>query len=299
MVKIFLKLMRFKKRYIIIILFFTLFFTGPHFWQSLNKTEVVNNPVATNHFENLSIEAQAFFVWDVNEEKVIYNFHEEAQLPLASLAKIMTTATILDEASVEKLVTINLNDIKQEGDSGLLIGETWSLKNILELILVSSSNDGASAVASVMNSKNGFIKSMNNKADDLGLKQTYFLNESGLDLNKNISGAYGSAKDVALVFSYVLQEYPHILEATKYKTISINSLDLTHEIKNTNKEIETFPGIIASKTGFTDIAGGNLVIAFDAGLNKPIIISLLGSSIDGRFDDMEKLVWATIKDLNK
>lgn len=299
MVKIFLKLMRFKKRYIIIILFFTLFFTGPHFWQSLNKTEVVNNPVATNHFENLSIEAQAFFVWDVNEEKVIYNFHEEAQLPLASLAKIMTTATILDEASVEKLVTINLNDIKQEGDSGLLIGETWSLKNILELILVSSSNDGASAVASVMNSKNGFIKSMNNKADDLGLKQTYFLNESGLDLNKNISGAYGSAKDVALVFSYVLQEYPHILEATKYKTISINSLDLTHKIKNTNKEIETFPGIIASKTGFTDIAGGNLVIAFDAGLNKPIIISLLGSSIDGRFDDMEKLVWATIKDLNK
>ena len=52
--------------------------------------------------------------------------------------------------------------------------------------------------------------------------------------------------------------------------------------------------LIASKTGYTDLAGGNLVIAFDAGFNHPIIVSVLGSTIDGRFTDAEALVWAAL-----
>jgi D-alanyl-D-alanine carboxypeptidase len=67
---------------------------------------------------------------------------------------------------------------------------------------------------------------------------------------------------------------------------------------NTNKAIDLLPNVIASKTGFTDLAGGNLVVAFDAGIAHPIIIAVLGSSFDGRFDDMTKLVNSTIEYLS-
>ena len=66
------------------------------------------------------------------------------------------------------------------------------------------------------------------------------------------------------------------------------------DARNTNQETGKFPLLIASKTGYTDLAGGNLALAFDAGFNRPIIIVVLGSSYEGRFADAEKLVWATL-----
>ena len=67
-----------------------------------------------------------------------------------------------------------------------------------------------------------------------------------------------------------------------------------HAVLNTNRETGELPLLIASKTGYTDLAGGNLVIAFDAGFNRPIIIAVLGSTAEERFTDVEKLVWATL-----
>ena len=67
--------------------------------------------------------------------------------------------------------------------------------------------------------------------------------------------------------------------------------------QNTNYFVDQVPNIIASKTGFTDLAGGNLVIAYDAGLNRPIIISVLGSSEEGRFKDALKLLEASMEEI--
>ena len=71
-----------------------------------------------------------------------------------------------------------------------------------------------------------------------------------------------------------------------------------HTATNTNEVVGSIPGLIASKTGFTDLAGGNLVVAFDAGINRPVIISVLGATKDGRFTDMEMLVNASLRALN-
>jgi D-alanyl-D-alanine carboxypeptidase len=65
--------------------------------------------------------------------------------------------------------------------------------------------------------------------------------------------------------------------------------------RNTNRETGKFPLLLASKTGYTDLAGGNLALAFDAGFNHPIVVVVLGSSYDGRFADAEKLVWSTLE----
>jgi len=141
----------------------------------------------------------------------------------------------------------------------------------------------------------GFIDMMNKKAKEIGMKQTYFLNESGLDASENFAGSYGSAKDMALLFAYVLRSNHLLLEATSYEALDISSFEENHSASNTNKSIDNISGVIASKTGFTDLAGGNLVVVFDVGPLRPIIVSVLGSTAEGRFFDVEKLANISIR----
>ncbi len=135
---------------------------------------------------------------------------------------------------------------------------------------------------------------MNRDAETLGLTKTTFFNESGLDENMTRAGAYGSARDMATLFAYMIEHHPDLLEATRYQSFTIPSdTASTHMAVNTNSIVAQIPGLIGSKTGFTDLAGGNLVIAYDASLNHPIIITVLGSTYDGRFTDTQALITAT------
>lgn len=290
-----------------------LFFIIP-FYNNYPKKQK-NNDVAesiaikNNFFDGLLLEAKSAFVWDARDEKVIYNFNSENQLPLASLTKLMTALVSSELVPSGTIITVNDSDINIEGNSNLKNGEKWNFKDILNFTLITSSNDGAHALAMAANStkksnqgseeNETFVDFMNKRAKKLGLTQTFFLNESGLDLNNGISGAYGSSRDMAILMSYIIKNKPEILEATKYSRLKIESKELTHLAENTNLNVEKIPGIISSKTGFTDLAGGNLIVAFDAGVNHPIIISVLGSTHSGRFDDVEKLIQATIDSLGE
>ncbi|TSC62400.1 MAG: D-alanyl-D-alanine carboxypeptidase (penicillin-binding protein 5/6) [Parcubacteria group bacterium Gr01-1014_48] len=261
----------------------------------------------TNTFENMELEARAAYVWDINTRQAFFKKNPDAKLPLASLAKIMTAVTISDQVPRGTVVTVDKRALGNEGDTGLLSGEQWRLRDLLEFTLLVSSNDGAAALASITNSDaltasstQPFVETMNKKAQEIGLTQSYFSNPSGLDTSEHESGAYGSVRDMARLFEYALRNIPEALEATTYKDLKITSLSgFTHDAKNTNVLIDRIPGLIASKTGFTNLAGGNLVIAFEAGPGKPVIIAVLGSTFDGRFSDVEKLVWATLAELQK
>lgn len=264
----------------------------------------------TSYFDNLIIQASAVFVWDVNKKEEIFSLNKDTQLPLASLTKLMTAITATDILPESSIVTIEGSSLAEEGDSGLYVNEKWNFKELLSFMLVVSSNDGASAIASVAGfSQNGFpskeednrktfIQAMNEKAREVGLTQTYFINHTGLDTNEVVSGGYGSARDVAMLLEYAFINTPEIVEPTRHIATIFDSLsDINHIANNTNSSINAIPGLIASKTGFTDLAGGNLVIAFDAGMNRPIIISILGSTQEGRFQDVEKLVDASLNSL--
>ena len=94
------------------------------------------------------------------------------------------------------------------------------------------------------------------------------------------------------------QRLASIATSCIFLLLSYPQTGISQETDNsTNAFIDKIPNVIASKTGYTDLAGGNLVVAFDAGLNRPIIISVLGSSQEGRFADALKLIDATIKQL--
>jgi len=274
-------------------------------------TENINEIAIQTPFEALELEARSVFVWDINNKKELYSKNADAPLPLASLTKIMTALTAYELTSESTVLTIEKEYLLQEGDTGLLSNEKWSIKNLLDLTLLSSSNDGAFAVASAIGAatalntdtpestpRESFIHSMDKRATALGFSSLHFNNETGLDIGIVEAGGYGSAKDIAKLLEYTLLHAPHLLEATKYDLLPITSLnEITHYVKNTNALVAHVPGLIASKTGYSELAGGNLVVAFDAGLGRPIIISVLGSSYEGRFVDMEKLISATMKTL--
>lgn len=267
--------------------------------QARAETESKNNP-----FTKVNIVAKSALVWDVVQGRELFSKNADEPLPLASLTKLMTAVVTENELSDSQKVVITSQDLKPNGDSNLIVGDTWKVRDLRDFTLITSSNDGAFALAAVTENKenqqeNGFIEKMNQIAKSIGLTNSKFLNEHGLDINSDTGGAYGSAKDMALLFEYILKNHPDILEATRYKNLEFKSAQNTYEAENTNIIIDKIPNLIASKTGFTDLAGGNLIIAFDAGLGRPIVISVLGSTEDGRFSDVLQLVEASMKQINK
>ena len=304
--------------YLLTILILLILLTSPFLFDQIrlnfnNKEEssplTIKEKVAP--FENLELEAKAVYVFDITTGNVLYAYNENEKLPLASLTKMMTAIVATDILPISTVITIDRSDISEEGDSGLLVNEKWRLSDIIDFTLTSSSNDGASAIASVAGSlgqtaygapkeqaKSDFVQKMNEKAQEMNLVDTYFLNETGLDINDNLSGSYGTAKEMAYILAYTISNKIDVVEATSRNLFSIKSLsNIEHTATNTNKQVGSIPGIIASKTGFTDLAGGNLVIAFDAGIMRPIVISVLGSTIEGRFDDVKKLTEEALKTL--
>lgn len=290
--------------------FFIIFIFSLFFGDEKNTPEIVEKE-NKDPYSEIRLKAKASFVWDIVNEKVLYSSNEGAQLPLASIVKVMTALIAIEELSYNDVVIIKSSSIGIEGDSGLLLGERWDVKSLIDLTLITSSNDGASALASAVsslgntkvyeNSKNNFfVKKITEKINKIEMNQTFLINESGLDISSAISGAYGSAKDVSKLFSYIIKKHPSLLEATTFVDRSVVSLDgFVHYIKNTNKKITELPNVIGSKTGFTDIAGGNLAVVFDAGLVHPIVVVVLGSTIEDRFSDVEKLIWASIEKIQQ
>jgi D-alanyl-D-alanine carboxypeptidase len=259
----------------------------------------------THTFDDIALTAKSAYVLDVATNNVIYQKNSNAQMPLASLTKLMMALTASDLLPKDSQIKIRKEFLQEDGDSGLALNESWKLSDLLDFSLVTSSNDGARSIASVVGAfdlksddltlgRKDFITKMNLKAQQMNLKQTYFINESGLDIaGTTTSGGYGSATDVATLLKYILAHKPELLEATKYPASTVSSNSKSHKIKNTNIDVGQIPGLIASKTGYTSLAGGNLAIAFDASMGRPIIVVVLGSTEAGRFADVQALVKAS------
>lgn len=252
-----------------------------------------------DYFKNTSIKAQSAFVWDVQAQRTLYSKNADDQLPLASITKLMTALVAYELLNKDTRLDVSADAVREDGDSGLSSGESFSFRDLTDLTLISSSNDGAHALADgAINSHfdeiSGtklFVEAMNIRAGEIGLTQTFFKNVTGLDLSKTEAGAYGSARDITFLMEYILAHYPDLLtETTASQKMIQNTNGETHLVANTNDVVSKIPGLLASKTGYTELAGGNLIIAFNLGLNHPVIVTVLGSTINGRFEDVEALV---------
>lgn len=270
----------------------------------LKKDIVIEEKVPDYQYLLDSIEAKSYYVYDILDKKSLFSKDEHLKLPLASITKLMSGFVSSDIMPATTIITINKDDIAMEGDSGFQIGEKWKLKDLLDYSLITSSNDGMHAVSSALNyylavDNKDIFKIMNERAKSLNLNDTIFINETGLDIDSNLSGAYSSAYDVSMLLDNIVKNSPSLISSTnKQSEDFISESNIKHTAFNTNTSINKISGLIASKTGFTDLAGGNVAIIFDAGFMHPIIIVVLGSSADGRFNDLEKLVKITNEKLS-
>ena len=261
-------------------------------------------------FTNLLLEATAVEVYDISQQKILYSKNANKKLPLASVTKVMT-ALVSSEIPDDTTMEVSTSSLSV-GAGGLVQNEVWKLKTLRDYTLVVSSNSGANVIAEntgaylrrdTLGTENNvvyFVKKMNDKAHEIGMFQTSYRNPSGLDENETVSGGYGSVEDMVTLYSYILKNKPSLLSATTLDTVDYLSEDgVNHHGLNTNTVARKVPGLIASKTGYTTLANGNLVIAFNVGPMHPVIISVLGSSQEGRFIDVQKLVDASIAKINQ
>jgi len=260
----------------------------------------IENP-AIKRLADVKIRGQAAYVYDVQAKRALYQKNPDTVLPLASITKLMTALLTHELVSENKTIIVPEAAIAQSGSSGLMSGERFSTQSLSDYALMSSSNDAAFALASAVGASLGgttnpddtFVAAMNIRAEELGLSTLKFYNPTGLDLTTTKSGANGSARDVTFLMEYILTTYPSILEPSTFTTTRIYDKDgKYYEAENTNPSITRIPNLLGSKTGYTDLAGGNLTIAFDAGFNRSIIVTVLGSTYDERFSDVLSLVKA-------
>ncbi|HVU75276.1 MAG TPA: hypothetical protein VHD38_00320, partial [Candidatus Paceibacterota bacterium] len=111
---------------------------------------------------------------------------------------------------------------------------------------------------------------------------------------------YGSAHDMAELFGYAASTSSQYFAATAKENIEVqDESGISTAAHNTDEALGEIPGLIMGKTGYTDLAGGNLVTVFDVGLAHPVVAVVLGSTYDGRFTDMKTLVTKTREALSQ
>ncbi len=228
----------------------------------------------------LELQAQAVLAMKIDGSRVYYNKNVETQRSIASLTKLMTAIIVLENYDLNEVVKVSSAAVKREGIMGnLRPAELITVRSLLNIMIIDSSNDAAFALAE---KRKDFIFLMNKKAEELGLKNTHFSNPDGIDEPKN----YSSALDIAKIFSYLINTHPEASEILKTKNMVVYSVDgkIEHRLENTNQLLGKVDEVAAGKTGYTEEAGGSLIL-----LTKSDIITVVLGSLD-RFGESEKLI---------
>lgn len=224
---------------------------------------------------------------DIN--KVIFEKNSNVQLPIASLTKLMTAVVVLDNYNLSDTAVVDeIADSQDPMKQDVKLGDILPVESFLDIMLVGSSNKSAYALAELVGEQK-FVILMNQKAKDIGLKNTVFVDPTGLS-----SGDVSTASDLAKLAEYILKTYPKIASISKVKEFYVPKFG---NITNTDQLLGEVPDVICSKTGFTIEAKGCLLLVIRAEgqslqNSKYLINVVLGA--DDRFAEMKNLVnWSS------
>lgn len=208
--------------------------------------------------ENLSVSASGAILINAETLQVIFEKDAHSRHSMASTTKIMTSIIAIESGRLGEIVTAK--NIVTEGTSiGLKDGYKLSLESLVCGMLLESGNDAAKLTADYLaGSEEAFADIMNNKADEIGMRNTNFVTASGLDDEMHYSTAY----DMALLGAYVVNN-PIFKEfcSAKRKTVQYDYPSIKVTFYNHNKLLSMFDGVFGLKTGFTKKSGRCLVSA--------------------------------------
>jgi len=256
--------------------------------------EIISQKINQPQVQALDIKAEAavsVLITPEGKRVVLYEKNMSEKRPIASLTKLMTALVASETYNSSDVFRITKEAVDQDDLRGdLHTGEVLSLKELLHSMLIESSNDAAWAIAEGDSFNiSEFVGLMNEKARKMNLLNTNFVNPTGLDGGNN----YSTCNDLTRLVSYLIENNPQILEITKKKSYQVLNPDgsLHHTSENTNLLLGEFPEIIGGKTGFTDEAGGCVLLVLEDEDGNHLIHIVLGTdSRESRFEEMRKLV---------
>lgn len=260
-------------------------------------------PVRKDNVPDLKIWAGSSVAIDAESGTILHFDNGKKKTQIASLTKLMTAVLVMEKINnLNEEVVITKEAVRLPGtvvgcprsgyclSNRLYVGEKVRAIDLLKAMLMNSANDSATALAiHIGGSLEKFSRMMNDKAWELGLRDTNFCTPSGLEIDGEEEQCYSTAYDIARIGAYSLQ-YEKIWEIMRIPEERFFSADgkYMHELKNTDLLLTTLPNCLGGKTGFTPLAGKSLLtgVADTSGRHKIIAVLL---NDENRWEDMKIL----------
>ncbi len=239
----------------------------------------------------LTLTSHAALLMEKTTGEILYAQNEHEALPPASVTKIMTVLLTMEaidsgRIALDDVVTVSAYAAGMGGSQVFLAeGEQITVDDLLKGVCVSSGNDAAVALAEhVAGVTELFVEQMNNRARQLGMNDTHFVNCTGLTAEGHVTSAY----DIALMSRELLLHHP---EVRNYTTIWMDTLrNGTFGLSNTNKLIRFYDGATGLKTGFTREAGYCISATAERDGMELIAVIMKGNTSDSRNADAKTLL---------
>ena len=277
----------FVKKNLNILLIFVLLFV---FMSTLNFFKI--NVYADNEVD-FHINAKSGILVDYSSGEVLFEQDADNKLQIASMVKLMTIYLVIEKLEAGELkltdkLTASEYASSMEGSQVFIDANSrYTIEDMLKSVIVASANDASVALAEhISGSEKNFVKKMNNKAKELGMKNTIYVNSTGLPAPMQ----YSTARDCSIILSKLIDNEIYL----KYSTIWMD--ELTHpsgrktELVNTNKLIRYYKGCDIGKTGSTDEAGYCLSVSAKRNEMRLIAVVMGTKNSNERFSQTVNLL---------
>jgi D-alanyl-D-alanine carboxypeptidase (penicillin-binding protein 5/6) len=266
-------------------------------WLVLAAATILARPLPGRAQEvpELQITSKRYIVIDAETGEVFAQRGAHDQVAMASLTKVFTAIEALERGDLDQIITTKESDVFDPGSStvmGFGPGESFTLRDLLYGMMLPSGNDAAHAIARALGYQNGdsdgqavnrFVDAMNERVHDMGLTDTHLIRPDGW----GVKGHYSSAHDLAVFTMYALK-YPTFIDLIS--TVQYTTADGSYTVTNTNKMLNTYPGLIGGKTGYDDDAGYCLIEVARRDGTTMISVTLDGVAPDDWYDDNRVLL---------
>lgn len=255
--------------------------------EDIQEQDILNIVETSATSEEIKINSRIAVVYDRATGNVIWGKDENKRTAMASTTKIMTAIVTVENANLDDIVTVSE---KAAGTGGSRLGlkkdDKISLRDLLYGLMLRSGNDSAIAIAEhVSGSVEEFANLMNEKSQELKLKDTHFVTPHGLDDPEHYTTAY----ELARIADYALNnETIKKIVSSKYYTITINGYP--KDLINTNELLGNLDGVYGVKTGFTNNAGRCLVTAVNRNDMDIITVVLQADTKKDRTKDSSEII---------
>ena len=241
---------------------------------------------------NLTKNAQSAVMIEYTSGDVLYKKNANERRSVASLVKMMGLILIfekIDNGSLKTTETLTVSKTAKEmGGTQIWLeeGEKITVDDLLKGITMASANDAMVLMAErVSGTEEVFVKKMNKKVKELGLKNTHFVDATGLN-----EESYSCAYDMALIAKELISHDKALEYTSKYEDYIREGTDNKTWIVNTNKLTRFYPGVDGLKTGYNDKAGSTLAVTAKKDGLRLVAVSLGYDNTNTRNDEMMKLL---------